>query len=121
MKEFFSKENRATFNQDVNKYLDTQVTLWKVIMVEKLSEFGSYVLTSVSLILVLLFCCFLFSLGFAFWYGNHVGPVYIGFFWASGIFILIGALIAIFRKKLFTNHVMRFFVSLFFENDKSNN
>ncbi len=120
LKDFLSKENMAEFNQDINKYIDTQLTLWKVILIEKLSEVGTYILTSVSLILALLFCCFLFSLGFAFWYGDHVGPIYVGFFIASGFFILFGIMIAIFRKKIFANHVMRFLVSLFIEQEKIN-
>ncbi len=119
MKDVLSKENLKAFKKDIHLYLETQATLLKVVLIEKLSEAGTYILTSVSLILALLFCCFLFSLGFAFWYGENIGPIYIGFFLASGFFIFVGFLIAIFRKRLFTNHVMRILVSLFNEDSNS--
>ncbi len=98
-------ENNATSSiemliQKAEDYGKTTVTLLKLNAVDKASGLVSGIAIKLTLFLVVALFLFTFSVGLALWIGEQQGKTYFGFFTVTGIYVLIGLFLYIFRFKL---------------------
>lgn len=106
-------ENFQELYEDVKKFIHLQTEYIKIDFVEKLTILLS-ALFVVSIVLVLLIAV-LFYLCFSLAYALEpfFGSLAISFAVISGIYILLIALLVLFRKKLIINPLVRFLSNVF--------
>lgn len=118
MKDNSLTENFSELRDILKKYLDARVKLWKVLLLEKLAKMGTSILTILVLIVILASLLLLLLFAFSFWYGNVYGSIYCGFLISAGIYVLIGVLLFLLRRPIFSNNVIRNLGKIFFSEDK---
>ena len=86
--------------ENIGDYADTLYKLTIVNVVEKTTNVASIVVSSVSILILGMFVILFSSVGLAWWLGNVLDNRAAGFFLVSGFFLLVLAVILLFRKKL---------------------
>lgn len=96
-------ENNATslemLLQKAEDYGKTTLTLLKLRMVDKSANMFSSIAIGLAFFLIVALFLFLFSVGLALWIGELEGKMYWGFFTVTGIYIVIGLILYVFRAK----------------------
>ncbi|MEO6733810.1 MAG: phage holin family protein [Ferruginibacter sp.] len=82
---------------NAGEYLETRLDLLKLQAVSKSSDVTSSIVSRVAILLVLIFTIFLLNMGLAYWIGEVLGKVYLGFFIVAGFYGLLALLLHIFR------------------------
>jgi hypothetical protein len=108
------KENISELNDIIQGYLQARINLWKVEMLEKFTRIGTYFITTILILASLLMLLMLFAFAFSFWYGETQGSISTGFLISGGIYLLIITLGYLFRRQLFSNHLVRNLSSIIF-------
>lgn len=98
-------------------YLEARLDLGKAILLEKMSKIGTYFLTIMSGVIVIASFLLLIAFAFSFWYGNTHGSIHKGFLISAGFYILIGILLFLFRKPLFSNNIISNLGKVLFEKE----
>lgn len=98
-------------------YLEARLDLGKAILLEKMSKIGTYFLTIMSGVIVIASFLLLIAFAFSFWYGTTHGSIHTGFLISAGFYILIGILIFLFRKPLFSNNIISNLGKVLFEKE----
>jgi hypothetical protein len=107
MKNTSLAESLSELKEVVIEYLDARIGLAKAILLEKLSKIGTYFLTAMAIIIVIASMLMLLIFAFSFWYGNYYGNIYQGFMISAGFYLLVGIVIFIFRRTIFSNNIIR--------------
>lgn len=89
----------------VEDYAKTTITLLRLTAVEKSANMFSSLVIKIALLTVLVLFLFVLSIGLSLWIGTLLGEMYYGFFAVTGIYIVVFALLYIFRWKLVGNPV----------------
>jgi len=110
-------ENLTELNEVVKSYVDARLKYWKVLLLEKTTKAGTFVFSSVVLLVLLL--SFLLFLGFAFsfWYAEEHGSLWTGFLISAGGVGVLTLLVYFLRKTLFTRSILRNISKLIFPED----
>ncbi|MFW5700618.1 MAG: phage holin family protein [Cyclobacteriaceae bacterium] len=98
-------------------YVNTRIELWKLSLLEKTALAGAFFLGSVIIVLIVAFCLLFFSLAFAFWYGQRTGDLSLGFLILAGIYLVLGLIFIISRKRLITGPIIRSLSAIIYEDD----
>ncbi len=113
MRETLSEE-LADWKSDISEYITSQVNLFKLQVTEGLSEFFAK-LFKIAIVILFSSITFLFiSLGLAFYLGNLLESLYIGFFIVGGLYFLLLIGFYLLRKTLIDRHVIKLFIHLIF-------
>jgi hypothetical protein len=99
-------ESISTLSDHVKEYINLRTDLLKLILVEKLSRITSLLLLILLVIVILMFGGVFLGLAFVLWYGQHAGPMWAGALIVTGVLILMGLLLILFRKRLLLNPVI---------------
>lgn len=99
-------ETVHTLSDHVRDYIDMRIDLIKLILVEKMSRLTSLLLLLILLFMVLLFAGVFAALAFVLWYGESIGPMWVGALIVVGIALLKGIIIYLFRKKFLLNPII---------------
>lgn len=91
----------------LESYIEARIDLAKANLLEKISKSGTYFLTACIIILVLAAFFLLLAFAFSFWYAHAGGEIYVGFLIAAGGYLLIGVLLYLLRRRIFTNNIIR--------------
>lgn len=91
----------------VMKYIDAQFNLIKALLLQKVSNIGTYFFTVVVSIIVAASMLLLLTLAFSFWYGSTYGEVYEGFLISAGIYAFLGIILYLLRKPIFSNNIIK--------------
>jgi len=114
-------ENLGTFLTEnkklVKEYLDTRLEVFKLKMIRMFSKSAGYLIwVIISLFLFFLLMTFI-GLVIGFWLTDITGSYVKGFGYTSLIMLVLIMLIALFRKSLFVNPVIRLMIRRSTEND----
>jgi hypothetical protein len=96
-------ENLSDLSENVRTYVRLRVDLLKLVITEKMSYFGSFVMVAIIFFILFLFILMFLSLAFILWYGNNAGPAWAGALIVTGVYIIIAILAYLLRRKLFIN------------------
>lgn len=118
MKDNSLAENFTELRDILKKYLDARIKLWKILLLEKLTKAGTYILTILVFVVVLASLLLLLLFAFSFWYGNVYGNIYYGFLISAGFYVLVGVLLFLLRRPIFSNNIIRNLGKIFFSEDK---
>ena len=119
MEEKNLKDLIATLFSDVKKYLDVKFDYYKLDIVEKIILIFSKLFVVLLLMIVLPIITIFFSFGLAYYFGEILNSVYLGFFAVAGILLVFGILILIFKKPLFIRPLLKTLIYTFFNTEKS--
>ena len=106
-------ENFQQLYDDLKKYVELQTDYVKVEFVEKMTILLSTLLIITLVIILAIAALFYLFFSLAYALVPVVGSLAISFFIISGIYLLLIALLFLFRKKLIVNPLVRFLSKLF--------
>ena len=94
-------ENNATpielLFQRAEDYGKTTLTLLKLNAVDKSADVLSYVVIRLIMLLVVALFMLTLSIGLSLWIGELLGKTYYGFFTVTGLYLLVGSLLYVFK------------------------
>lgn len=89
----------------VEDYAKTTITLLRLTAVDKSANMFSSLAIKIALLMVVVLFLFILSIGLSLWIGSILGEMYYGFFVVTGVYMVVFALLYIFRFKLIGNPV----------------
>ena len=120
MKNKTLSENFSELNDVLKSYLAARLKLWKVLLLEKTTKAGTYVFSTL-VVLISIFSCLLFlGFAFSFWYGSTRGSISTGFLISAGCSLLIMALAYLLRKRIFARSILKNSKDFLFNEDELN-
>ncbi|MBS1919359.1 MAG: hypothetical protein JST17_03800 [Bacteroidetes bacterium] len=110
-----NQENLGSFFKEntnlLREYFETRLKIYRLRAVRLLSKSAGYFLwIMISLFLLFLFIIFL-GVVLSLWFSQITGSFIAGFSITTGIIFIVIILLALFRKSLFVNPVIRTFIS----------
>ncbi|MFO7933874.1 MAG: phage holin family protein [Bacteroidales bacterium] len=113
-------ESFSELSDVIKSYVDARIRYWKVLLLEKSTRAGTYLFTSIAVLVCLL--AFLIFLGFAFsfWYGETRGSIWVGFLISAGFALLLLLGFCLFRKRIFSRNIIRNIRKLVLPEDEEN-
>ena len=111
-------ENLAEINATLKDYINVRFDLIKVRLLEKMTQIGTRFLSLVAGVVALFSFLIFIMFSFSFWYGQETGSLSEGFLISAGFFLLLIILVIIFRKKLFSNVLVRSLAKILFSDDE---
>ncbi|HVT86603.1 MAG TPA: hypothetical protein VHD35_15470 [Chitinophagaceae bacterium] len=115
-----NQENLGSFFKENTKllreYFETRLKIYRLRAVRLLSKSAGYFIwIIISLFLLFLFIIFL-GVVLSLWFSQMTGSYIAGFSITTGIILLVIVLLALFRKPLFVNPIIKAFISQSEEN-----
>ena len=92
-------------------YAKTNVELFKLKTVEKLSVIVASLISRLVVIVIFSFFFLMVNIGLAIWLGESMGHVYYGFFIVAGLYALIAIILFAFRNPIIKNPVINSIIS----------
>ena len=83
----------------LKNYVETRIDLAKLKGINKASTILTLLISKVFIIIIAIFFILLASIGLALWLGDLLGKYYYGFFIVSGLYLIAGILVHVFRKS----------------------
>ena len=120
MKNNALEENLSSLNETIRNYLDARIKLLKLLLVEKITRTGTYFFSVVVGIVIIASLLLLLTFAFSFWYGYAYGSIYGGFLISAGFYIIVGILVFLLRRSIFSNNVVRNLSNILFSDDPEN-
>jgi hypothetical protein len=88
---------------NVRDYINLRVDYVKLILTEKIAKLASFFLIAVIFFILGMFLLLFISLAFIFWFGEVVGPAYLGALIVVAFYVIGGLAIYLLRHMLFIN------------------
>jgi len=119
MKNYTLEENFSELKSLLKDYLDARVNLFKLFLLEKIAKVGTYFLTAIVFLVLILFVILFSTFAFSFWYGNKFGNLAEGFLISAGFYVLLALAVFLLRRPLFTNSIIKNISSIIFSENKN--
>lgn len=120
MKNHTFTEHFTELGDVLKSYFDARIKLWKILILEKFTKAGTYLFTSVMVLLSSFIILMFLGFAFSFWYGENYGSFTTGFLISAGIMFLIMVLLYLFRKLVFSRNILKKNSDFLFEEDELN-
>ena len=102
---------------DTGKYLEKKLDVLKLQTVDGLSVVVSRILSMMAILMVGAIVLAALAFGTMILLGELIGDWAIAAFIIGGVFLVVLALLYVFRKKLFQNMFVRLFIGIFYGNE----
>jgi len=99
-------DNFSSLSGNVKEYIRLKLDLYKLMLVEGVTQLVSSVMISLVVLLLANFFLFFLGLAFVYWFGEEVGHMYVGALIMVGFYLLASLLVYIFRDRLFINPII---------------
>lgn len=104
-------EKADDFNNDnlferAKDYLDTNIELKKLAMIQAVAKTGGSLVSWVILSVVAVFFLFFLSIGAGFYFGELLSSVYKGFFVVTAFYLFVGIMVMLMRKNYIRNPII---------------
>jgi hypothetical protein len=113
-------ENVTLLTENLKDYVNLRVDLAKLILTEKLARLTSFFLISVIFFILAMFLLLFLSLSFVFWFGNDIGPAWLGALIITAVYVLGGVLIYVKRHQFFINPLVSHLTKILMEEKDEN-
>ncbi|MCB0804987.1 MAG: hypothetical protein KDC05_04260 [Bacteroidales bacterium] len=114
-------ENLEELNDVVKSYINARIRLFQLIMLDKFAKAGTFIITSILVMISGAFILLLLTLAFSYWYGNTYGSLAEGFLISAGFFVIVTLIVYAMRKSFITNLIIRVISELFNHQDEPEN
>jgi uncharacterized membrane protein YqjE len=108
-------ENVSLLTENVKDYVNLRIDLAKIILTEKMARLGSFFLLAVIFFILAMFLLLFISLAFVFWFGEAIGPAWIGALIVTAFYIVLGTLIYVKRHQFFINPLVTHLTKILME------
>lgn len=115
-KDKFNKTFRRTVD-DIKEYINLKTELYTLILIERFSRIFSKFLAVIIFFFLLFFVLLFLSLAFVHWFAALTGELIAGYLIVGLLYLLIGLLVYLFRRKLFLNPMLKGFTEELFEKE----
>jgi hypothetical protein len=106
--------------ENVKDYINLRIDYIKLLLTEKIARMASFFLLSVIFFILGMFLLLFISFAFVFWYGEEVGPIFMGALIIVGFYIVTGLTIYVMRNKLFVNPMVKHLAKIIMEEENEN-
>ncbi len=110
-------DNVSSMTENVKDYINLRIDYIKILLTEKIARLASYFLMSVIFFILGMFLILFISFAFVFWYGDEVGPTFVGALIIVGFYVLMGLVIYWMRYKLFINPLVKKLAKIIMEEE----
>lgn len=110
-------DNVSSMTENVKEYINLRIDYIKLLLTEKIARLASYFLMSVIFFILGMFLILFISFAFVFWYGDEVGPTFVGALIIVGFYVLMGLVIYGMRYKLFINPLVKKLAKIIMEEE----
>lgn len=113
-------DNFSMLTENVKDYVNLRIDLTKLILTEKIAKLASFFLIAVIFFILAMFLLLFLSLSFVYWYGDEIGPAYVGALIITAVYIVGGALIYVKRHEFFINPLVTQLTKILMEEKDEN-
>jgi hypothetical protein len=114
-------DNFSSLTENVKDYINLRVEYVKLLLTEKIAKLASFFLISVIFFILAMFLILFISFAFVFWFGEEIGPMYLGALIVVAFYILIGVLIYSMRHQWFFNPLVKQLAKILMEEEEDEN
>jgi hypothetical protein len=114
-------DNFSSLTENVKDYVNLRIDYIKLLLTEKIAKLASFFLISVIFFILAMFLVLFISFAFVFWFGEEVGPAYIGALIVVAFYIIIGLLIYGMRHRIFINPLVKRLAKILMEEEYNGN
>ncbi|NVO19170.1 MAG: phage holin family protein [Bacteroidetes bacterium] len=118
MEKSYLEENVTEAVDATRKYVEAYIKLFKLELLERLSRVVSLVITNTLILMVAALFVLFLSLSAAIFIGHLMHSMELGFLIMSALFLMLIAVIWVFRGKLLLNPVIKSLNSILFSEDE---
>jgi uncharacterized membrane protein YqjE len=113
-------DNVSLLTENIKDYVNLRIDLAKLILTEKIAKLASFFLIAVIFFILAMFLLLFLSLSFVFWFGNDIGPAWLGALIITAVYILGGILIYFKRHQFFINPLVSHLTKILMEEKDEN-
>ena len=113
-------DNFSSMTENVKDYVNLRIDYIKLLLTEKIERTASYFMMSVIFFILGMFLILFISFAFVFWYGDEVGPTFVGALIVVGFYVVVSLLIYGMRHKLFINPMVKHLAKIIMEEENEN-
>ncbi len=113
-------DNVSSLTENVKDYVNLRIDYIKILLTEKIAKLASFFLISVIFFILAMFLILFISFAFVFWFGEEVGPTFVGSLIIVGAYIVIALLIYGMRYKWFINPLVKHLAKIIMEEENEN-
>lgn len=113
-------ENVSRLTENIKDYVNLRIDLAKLTITEKLAKITSFFLIAVIFFILGMFLLLFLSLSFVFWFGNEIGPTWLGSLIVTVIYLLAGVIIYVKRHQFFINPLVSHLTKILMEEKDEN-
>jgi hypothetical protein len=106
--------------ENVRDYINLRLDLARLTLTEKMSQLLSFFLIMVIFFILGMFLLLFLSLSFVFWFGNDIGPAWLGALLVTAFYVLGGVLIFVKRRQFFINPLVSRLTKILMEDEDEN-
>lgn len=115
--EHFS-DNFSSLSQNIREYINLRIDYIKLVLTEKIAKLASFFLLAVIFFILAMFLLLFISLAFVFWFGEEVGPTYVGALIVVAFYVMGGVVIYFMRYKVFVNPLVTQLTKILMEGEE---
>jgi len=113
-------ENFSELTENVKDYVNLRIDYVKLLLTEKIAKLASFFLLSVIFFILAMFLLLFISFAFVFWFGEEIGPTYVGALIIVAVYILSGIAVYALRFKIFINPMVKHLTKILMEEPDEN-
>ena len=115
-KDKFNKTFKRTVD-DIKTYINLKTELYTLILIERFSRIFSKFLAVIIFFFLLFFVLLFISLAFVHWFAALTGELIAGYLVVALLYLIVGLLVYLLRRKLFLNPMLKGFSEELFEKE----
>lgn len=108
-------DNFSNLTENVKDYINLRIDLVKLIITEKIARLASFFLIAVIFFIIAMFIMLFLSLAFLFWFGDIVGPTWVGALIVTAFYVLVCLIIYMKRDQIFLNPLVTHLAKILLE------
>jgi ABC-type proline/glycine betaine transport system permease subunit len=111
-------DNFSSLTENVEDYINLRINYIKLVLTEKIAKLASFFMIAVIFFILAMFLLLFISLAFVFWFGEEVGPTYLGALIVVALYIIVGVGVYLGRFKLFLNPLVTHLTRVLMEEEE---
>ena len=113
-------DNFSMLTENVKDYVNLRIDLAKLIITGKIAKLASFFLIAVIFFILAMFLLLFLSMSFVFWFGEAIGPTWLGALIVTGFYVLCGLVIFVQRHNFFINPLVTHLSKILLEEKDEN-
>lgn len=112
------QENFTELQDAIQSYVKARINYWKLTVIEKVAKAGTFLFSTILVLLSVMFIFLLLSLAFSFWFEANHGTIVQGLLISAGMFALLAIVLYVLRKRLFVNNIVKNIAIIIYDDEE---